>query len=150
MCVVSPARADSVGVLVNGACEFGTCPPTPLASDMSLNEPFSFTTTLPNGDVFELSGLLTASNSGGGAHALSLPERSPPVTGALELVRSAAHRVCHDFPQNHRPALHRRRVFIDEAAACFVIARVRAIEVAPHLRELFVPINGERLFALIG
>jgi len=64
-CVVSSARADSVGVLVNGACEFGTCPPTPLASDMSLSEPFSFTTTLPNGDMFELSGLLTASNSGG-------------------------------------------------------------------------------------
>ena len=63
--VVAPARADSVGLLVNGACEFGTCPPTPLASDTSLNESFSFTTTLPNGDMFKLSGLLTASNSGG-------------------------------------------------------------------------------------
>jgi hypothetical protein len=43
-----------------------------------------------------------------------------------------------------------QRAFIDEAAARFMIGRVRAIEVEPHLRELFPPITGERLLALIG
>ena len=43
-----------------------------------------------------------------------------------------------------------QRAFIDEAAARFVMGRVRAIEVEPHFRELFPAIPGERLLALIG
>lgn len=58
-------HADSVGLELDGVCKVGTCPPTPLDAGGNLNQPFSFTTSLANGDTFKLSGLLTASNNAG-------------------------------------------------------------------------------------
>jgi hypothetical protein len=59
-------HAAAFGLDVNGTCKLGTCAPAAMsafAEGDSLSQPFSFTTTLPNGDEFLVSGLLNASNS---------------------------------------------------------------------------------------
>jgi hypothetical protein len=51
----SSARADPIGFALDGTCEAGTCPATPLAIGSSATLPVSVITTLPDGDVFAIS-----------------------------------------------------------------------------------------------
>jgi hypothetical protein len=58
-----PARSDSVGLSVNGTCEVGSCPPSPLPIGTSANNPFSFNVTI-NGDLFNIAGFVSSVNNG--------------------------------------------------------------------------------------
>jgi hypothetical protein len=64
---IQPTRADTQGVLVNGSCIAGSCPPTsalPFSSTATL--PFSFDLTLPNLDTFEVVGSTSMANNSNG------------------------------------------------------------------------------------
>ena len=58
-----PARSDSVGLSVNGTCEVGSCPPSPLPVGASAFSPFSFNVTI-NGDLFNIAGFVSSFNNG--------------------------------------------------------------------------------------
>src|SRR5262249_6689873 len=58
-----PARSDSVGLSVNGTCEVGSCPPSPLPIGTSANNSFSFNVTI-NGDLFNIAGFVSSENDG--------------------------------------------------------------------------------------
>jgi hypothetical protein len=63
------ARSATVGLMVNGSCEFGSCPPSALPFDSpEVSTLFSVlpNVTLPNGDVFLVSGELIQANGPGG------------------------------------------------------------------------------------
>ena len=57
-----PARSDSVGLSVNGTCEVGSCPPSPLPIGTSTSSPFSFNVMI-NGDLFNIAGFLLLTSS---------------------------------------------------------------------------------------
>ena len=58
-----PARSDSVGLSVNGTCEVGSCPPSPLPVGASADNSFSFNVTI-NGDLFNIAGFVSSVNNG--------------------------------------------------------------------------------------
>ena len=58
-----PARSDSLGLSVNGTCEVGSCPPSPLPVGASAFSPFSFNVTI-NGDLFNIAGFVSSFNNG--------------------------------------------------------------------------------------
>jgi hypothetical protein len=58
-----PARSDSLGLSVNGTCEVGSCPPSPLPVGTSASSPFSFNVTI-NGDLFNIAGFVSSFNNG--------------------------------------------------------------------------------------
>ena len=58
-----PARSDSVGLSVNGTCEVGSCPPSPLPVGASADNSFSFNVTI-NGDLFNIAGFVSSFNNG--------------------------------------------------------------------------------------
>jgi hypothetical protein len=58
-----PARSDSVGLSVNGTCEVGSCPPSPLPIGTSADNAFSFNVTI-NGDLFNIAGFVSSVNNG--------------------------------------------------------------------------------------
>jgi len=57
-----PARSDSVGLSVNGTCEVGSCPPSPLPIGTSASSPFSFNVMI-NGDLFNIAGSVSSTSS---------------------------------------------------------------------------------------
>jgi len=59
-----PARSDSLGLSVNGTCEVGSCPPSPLPIGSSADNSFSFNVTI-NGDLFNIAGFLSSISSSG-------------------------------------------------------------------------------------
>ena len=59
-----PARSDTVGLSVNGTCEVGSCPPSPLPIGSSADNSFSFNVTI-NGDLFNIAGFLSSISSSG-------------------------------------------------------------------------------------
>jgi hypothetical protein len=75
------ARSDTVGLIVNGSCDVGSCPPSALPfNSPEVGTPFSLTNTLPNGDVFEMSAELTQANG---------PQSSGPTPSAMATSREA-------------------------------------------------------------
>lgn len=65
------ASAAFVGLSVNGTCEVGTCPATPMPFNTTVSIPFSFNVTLGNGDVFNFAGTISGSNNSNGTFILS-------------------------------------------------------------------------------
>src|SRR5262249_6361802 len=57
-----PARSDSLGLSVNGTCEVGSCPPSPLPVGTSASSNFSFNVTI-NGDLFNIAGFVSSTSS---------------------------------------------------------------------------------------
>jgi hypothetical protein len=60
-------NASSIGLEVNGTCEGGTCPPTPLPFNSSGTLPFDLTVTLPDGDIYLIDGSFSTGNNGDGS-----------------------------------------------------------------------------------
>jgi PEP-CTERM motif len=60
------ASAAFVGLSVNGTCEVGTCPATPLPFSTTVSIPFSFNVTLADGDLFNFAGTITGANNSNG------------------------------------------------------------------------------------
>jgi hypothetical protein len=56
------AWSDTMGLSVNGTCDVGSCPPSPLAFNSSASTPFSFNVTLANGDLFLIAGTDSQTN----------------------------------------------------------------------------------------
>jgi len=65
------ASAAFVGLSVNGTCEVGTCPATPMPFNTTVSIPFSFNVTLGNGDVFNFAGTISGSNNSDGTSIFS-------------------------------------------------------------------------------
>jgi hypothetical protein len=67
MCATS-AFADTTGLalLVNGTCDVGPCPPTPMGFNAAPLATFSFNVTLNNGDIYNVFGAMDATNSSNG------------------------------------------------------------------------------------
>jgi hypothetical protein len=61
------ASSDTMGLSVNGTCDVGSCPPSPLAFNSSASTPFSFNVTLADGDRFLIAGTLSQTNGSSGA-----------------------------------------------------------------------------------
>jgi hypothetical protein len=62
----APAFAGAISV--NGSCQLGNCvTPDTLAENQSISQPFNFIYTLPNGDRFQIQGILSQSNNGSNA-----------------------------------------------------------------------------------
>jgi len=60
------AGAAFVGLSVNGTCDVGTCPATPMPFNTTVSIPFSFNVTLADGDVFNFAGTIGGSNNSDG------------------------------------------------------------------------------------
>jgi hypothetical protein len=56
-------NANFVGVSVNGVCEGGSCPATPIPVTSTATLPFDFTDILPNGDRYLIYGSFTLNGS---------------------------------------------------------------------------------------
>ena len=56
-------HAGTVGIAVNGVCEAGSCPSTPVPIDTTATLPFDFTFALPNGDTYRIYGSSTTNNT---------------------------------------------------------------------------------------
>lgn len=67
-----PARANTVGISVNGTCDFGSCPPTVIAIGGTNTQSFDFTAALADGDRFLIKGKFDASDSGSSISAAVL------------------------------------------------------------------------------
>lgn len=66
------AQAADLGFAVNGTCLMGSCPAEGLAFNSTAILPIANTITLPNGDVYSITGNLTSiNNSTGGTFGLS-------------------------------------------------------------------------------
>jgi hypothetical protein len=65
------ASAAFLGLSVNGTCELGTCPATPMPFSTTVSIPFSFNVTLGNGDVFNFAGTISGSNNSTGTSIFS-------------------------------------------------------------------------------
>ncbi|HEY1754004.1 MAG TPA: hypothetical protein VGG72_01315 [Bryobacteraceae bacterium] len=59
--------AGDLGIAVNGVCEAGICPGTPVPFNTSETLPFDFSLTLPNGDMYRIYGSTTTNNNSDGA-----------------------------------------------------------------------------------
>jgi hypothetical protein len=59
-------HADTIGISVNGTCEAGSCPATPLPFNSTVTLPFDLTVTLPDGDSYLINGSVTATNNSNG------------------------------------------------------------------------------------
>ncbi len=60
-------NASSIGVAVNGTCEVGSCPATPLAFNSTGSLTPDFTITLPDTDTYLIYGSFTDSNNSDGS-----------------------------------------------------------------------------------
>jgi hypothetical protein len=60
------ASAAFVGLSVNGTCDVGTCPATPLPFSTTVSIPFSLNVTLADGDLFNFAGTITGANNSNG------------------------------------------------------------------------------------
>lgn len=66
------AKADTLGIAVNGTCEVGSCAPTPIPLSTTVSLSFDFDYVLANGDTFLINGSMTSINSSdGGAGTLN-------------------------------------------------------------------------------
>ena len=63
--------ASSIGLMVNGTCEAGSCPPSPLPFNSSEMLPFDVTVTLPNSDTYLIYGSFPTGNNGDGSDVTS-------------------------------------------------------------------------------
>jgi PEP-CTERM motif len=61
------ANASTVGVSVNGTCEAGSCPASPLSFSSIDNLPVDFTFTLPDGDMYLIDGSFSGTNNADGS-----------------------------------------------------------------------------------
>jgi hypothetical protein len=65
--VTVAAYADTVGVSVNGTCEAGSCPASPLSFNSMDNLPVDLTVTLPDGDTYLIDGSFSGTNNADGS-----------------------------------------------------------------------------------
>jgi hypothetical protein len=65
------AEASALGVTIDGACVFGSCPATALAVGNSETDSFNSTITLANGDMFQVFGTFGGINSAAGDFSAS-------------------------------------------------------------------------------
>src|SRR5580658_3409731 len=65
--VTVAAYADTVGVSVNGMCEAGSCPASPLSFSSIDSLPVDFTFTLPDGDTYLIDGSFSGTNNADGS-----------------------------------------------------------------------------------
>jgi hypothetical protein len=57
-----------LGLLVDGTCMVGVCPPTPTPLNTQYTLPYSFVRNLPNGDSFRISGTMTSGTINNGSN----------------------------------------------------------------------------------
>jgi hypothetical protein len=55
-------NASDIGIAVNGTCEAGSCPATPVPFNSTAALPFDFTFALPNGDMYQIYGSFSVTN----------------------------------------------------------------------------------------
>jgi hypothetical protein len=65
--VTVAAYADTIGVSVNGTCEAGSCPASPLSFNSMDNLLVNFTFTLPDGDTYLIDGSFSGTNNADGS-----------------------------------------------------------------------------------
>jgi len=62
-------HAAAIGLAVNGTCEAGSCPASPLGFSSSETLPFDLTVTLPDSDRYLIYGSFTSGNNSNGSDA---------------------------------------------------------------------------------